>query len=252
MFDIFKKQNPVTPDVSGKYSTDIEQIHHEFHIASDILLEQAKNHIEEANKKPIDKVKRLMSLGFTQATQVDETKVAIKQAELSASQIESVQYYKRKYPLNKFITEEQVKTICHKYGLVCGAVSRYKGFVPEKNMDEIERFKIDEKDAAKKVWSVGTYINYIGQELDDDGENARLYGTLFRREERSLPLEICAPVKDMDMTGMTIERGYKMQEIKKVIPDPVVLYPVKGGGFLILTAWGDEASDPLVVNPIQN
>ena len=58
-------------------------------------------------------------------------------------------------------------------------------------------------------------------------------------------LQICAPVKDMDSTGLEVAEGYKLQ--KKHIPDPVVLQPVKNG-YLILTAWGDEASDELVVN----
>lgn len=49
----------------------------------------------------------------------------------------------------------------------------------------------------------------------------------------------------MDIKGLELTEGYKLE--KKFIPDPVVLQPVKGG-YLILTAWGDEASDPLVVN----
>ena len=35
------------------------------------------------------------------------------------------------------------------------------------------------------------------------------------------------------------------------ILDPVVLQPVMGG-YMILAAWGDEASDPLVVNEQNN
>lgn len=238
-------------DVSAikKYSSDIEQIHHEFEIASDVLVEQAKIHIEEANKKPVDKVKRLTSLGFTQANQVSETHQAIKQAEFSKEQIEWVQYYKRKYPLNKFITEEQVKTICYKYGLVLGEVGRFRGFVPEKNLTEIERFKCDKKDCRQKALSIGIALKYIGDVVDDDGANAALYKSLYKLEKRDMPIQICAPLKDMDMTGMTIEDGYKMKRIH--IPDPVVLQPVNGG-FLILTAWGDEASDPIVVNETMN
>jgi hypothetical protein len=33
--------------------------------------------------------------------------------------------------------------------------------------------------------------------------------------------------------------------------DPIVLQPVDGG-YLVVTAWGDEASDPLVVNANRN
>jgi len=48
-----------------------------------------------------------------------------------------------------------------------------------------------------------------------------------------------------------IEAMAKFQHQKElmihVLADPVVLQPVKGG-YLIITAWGDEASDELVVN----
>jgi len=54
----------------------------------------------------------------------------------------------------------------------------------------------------------------------------------------------------MDISGLELKEGYKLER-KIEIPDPVVLQPVKGG-YLILTAWGDEASDPLVMNEINN
>ena len=41
------------------------------------------------------------------------------------------------------------------------------------------------------------------------------------------------------------------KEALKIVPDPVVLQPVRYG-FLIVTAWGDEASDEMVVNPRNN
>lgn len=53
----------------------------------------------------------------------------------------------------------------------------------------------------------------------------------------------------MDITGLELKEGYKLT--KKHIPDPVVLQPIKNG-YLIITAWGDEASDELVVNQINN
>ena len=56
-------------------------------------------------------------------------------------------------------------------------------------------------------------------------------------------------VNRLEISGLKLVEGYKLE--KKHIPDPVVLQPVKGG-YLILTAWGDEASDPLVVNEINN
>ena len=62
-------------------------------------------------------------------------------------------------------------------------------------------------------------------------------------------LKICAPVKDMDISGLELTEGYKLQ--KKHIPDPVVLQPVKGG-YLCLAKWGQEANDPILANELDN
>lgn len=136
MFNLFKKEqkapNSVEPTKAKSYPPEVLEIHHEFHTAAENILKEAKSIISEAATKNVSKVNRLEKLGFKQANQVTELKPLIKKAELSKEQIELVGYYKVNYPNNKFITEEQVKTICHKYNLVCGDVERFKGFVPEK------------------------------------------------------------------------------------------------------------------------
>lgn len=42
------------------------------------------------------------------------------------------------------------------------------------------------------------------------------------------------------------KKGYQI-----VAKDPIILQPVIGG-YLIVTAWGDEAGDNLVVNEVKN
>lgn len=265
--------------INKQYPVEVQQIHHEFHSAADNLLLEAKSIIEEARTKNVTKINRLELLGFKQAAQVTELKPLQKKADLSKEQLESLAYYQREYPFNKFITEEQVKIICHKYNLVCGEVSRFKGFVPEKNLSDIEKFKLKHKDNCL-ITSVGSFDNleirlkgeyyhiYKKDEKDEynygyqaNFENpTRFYGSdskAFRVtgisaksfEVYNNQLQICAPVKDMDITGLELTEGYKLT--KKHIPDPVVLQPVKNG-YLIITAWGDEASDELVVNQINN
>ena len=64
---------------------------------------------------------------------------------------------------------------------------------------------------------------------------------------RNAELLICAPIKDMKVDAWERISNYQIVPV----PDPVVLKEVKGG-FLIVTAWGDEASDPNVVNEINN
>jgi hypothetical protein len=54
-------------------------------------------------------------------------------------------------------------------------------------------------------------------------------------------LQICAPQKDMNLDGMRVD-GHQILAPRL---DPVILQPVEQG-FIIVTAWGDEAEDPLV------
>ena len=61
------------------------------------------------------------------------------------------------------------------------------------------------------------------------------------------PFSICAPIKDFDTERLRIKDGYKLCEI----PDPIVLQPVKGG-YLVVSKWGLEASDGIVVNQQMN
>lgn len=247
------------------YPKEVYEIHHEFEVASDKLLASANEVIKEAASKDVNKVKRLLNLGFKQVQQVEEIQPLIKKVELSKEQIDLVAYYKREYPLNKFITEEQVETICKKYNLVCGGVDRFKGFVPEKNLKQIEKFKLKSNHRPMEYAFGDVWFSFEDLCKPNSFDSRGWYGHKTHYYEKSVKLgipqndyvrykeginlSICAPVKDMDMSGMTIKNGYKMETIH--IPDPVVLQAVKGG-YLILTAWGDEASDPLVTNEIFN
>lgn len=282
----FKKKKKVENKISTKkYSSEIEEIHNEFNSASDKLLEEAKSIIDNAQKANTSKISRLEALGFKQSNEVKELKPLLEKSKFSKEQIDLLNYYRKKYPFNKFITENQVKEICHKYNLVCGDVSRFKGFVPEKNLKEIEAFKLKDEDSciqgicwgndvkpikkyipyniylkAKKENEVrgddkhldinlpGTDNRYIRCDWIRSNYDSSFTGRWFDRIEK-MELQICAPVKDMDISDLELKEGYKLE--KKFVPDPVVLQPVKGG-YLIITAWGDEASDPIVVNEINN
>lgn len=274
---------------NSMYPEVVQQIHTEFHTAADRLLEEAKEVIGRAASKDVNKVARLERLGFKAANQVSELKPIIQQAELSKEQVELVNYYRREYPLYKFITEAQVEQICKKYNLICGDVDRYTGFVPEKNLQDIERFRLKPKEANclfgyamydgvrtpvsfedaeirntryssryEHIFKKGTdnyaYQRDTGGDFSsfyggDDGNVFGLRGIKGRVIIENSKFKICAPVKDMNLQGMSITNGYKVEKIH--IPDPVVLQGVKGG-YLIITAWGDEASDPIVVNEINN
>ena len=293
---VFNKQAVMEdlPGIASKlYPKEVLEIHNEFDTAADKILEEAISIINKSSTIDFSKLHRLKKLGFANTKDVVEQEPIIKKVNLSKEQIELVNYYKRNYPLNKFITEEQVKEICHKYNLVCGDVTRFKGFVPDKNLKEIERFELKNNEKTTLIGSGGFIFEnaeirsgggyyhihkinnpdpYIYAFQSSDGitfygqDSKNIFGYKYdlpTKSNRLLDdsafatgivietnvLKICAPVKDMDISGLELEEGYKL--VKKHIPDPVVLQPVKGG-YLILTAWGDEASDPIVVNEILN
>jgi hypothetical protein len=286
MLDFLKKKQ-ITPtnDNPKGYPKEVLEIHHEFHTAAEKLVESAKSIIADAATKDVQKVSRLEKLGFKQAAQVTETKPFLERAVLSEEQIKLVGYYQKRYPLNKFITEEQVKTICHKYNLVCGEVNRFKGFVPEKNLRQIEGFTMKEQDViiaeliisytdglianlggvcsseiTKDYWNIsnggsatfsafGTVKDYFSDRIRNIFKDRAVTHIRVQGLDVTSLFKICAPIKDMDISGLELIEGYKLQ--KRHVPDPIVLKPVIGG-YLIVTAWGDEASDELVVNSINN
>ncbi len=285
------------------YPKEVIEIHNEFGTAADKLVAEANSILKKHESLDKDKVARLIYLGFKKAQQVEEGYKAIEEIKMSEEQINLLNYYKREYPLNKFITEAQVKTICHKYNLVCGDVNRFKGFVPEKNLKEIERFKLKSVDDTNpKIgelyvilddWSLlkfndiekegyvwlkendrdflkgyltRTDFSYLGTKCSSPATTITGWGKAFQYraydhrsdsdiqkaiKRNTQTLQICAPIKDMDISGLELENGYSLKPKYKDIPDPVVLQPIKGG-YLILTAWGDESSDPLVTNEINN
>jgi len=165
MLNFFKKTKTSSNeelDVTSNYPKEVLEIHNEFNTAADKLLEQANAIIKdsEVNEPKID---RLAKLGFKQAREYVQSLTKLESIKLSKGQIDLIEYYKRGYPYNKFITEEQVMAICHKYGLVCGDVGRFKGFVPDKNLKEVESFKIKPKDdISLKIGDIYILLRMIG------------------------------------------------------------------------------------------
>lgn len=245
----------------------IEEIHETFYTEVNRLLAEARifNDVESDKQHLIDKSDRLMSLGFTNTKEIQIAKKELKKLNKfkeenkeKESLIEAINYFSFKYPNRKFITEESVIKICEKYGLVYGEVSRYKGVVPEANLKEIEAFRLKDEDRCYE--KITTHkrafkrpeTTYVGTGYIQKKRRARNPQNKSV-EIREAPLEIAAPKKDFDLSGMVIE-NYKLEK-KMEIPDPIVLQPVFYKGikyYLILTAWGEEGYDELVFDEKKN
>jgi hypothetical protein len=237
----------------------IQEIHETFFTEVDTLLRESEEMISDETTMGylINKCERLKALGFSSSSEVKEAEIEIERLK-DISKInnekkiinEAIKYFSIKYPSYKFITKESIEKICNKYGLVYGNVDRYIGTIPDKNLEHIEKFKISDEDKCY----YNTYRSSI-RERDSDLISFAIYN-YFRRDSHyesmstkyEGTLKIAAPQKDFNLNQSEI-KNFKIESIVK--EDPVVFYPVRFENkvfYLIVTAWGDEASDELVVN----
>ncbi len=227
----------------------IAEIHESFDTASEKLLNDAKAIL--SGSYDIDKGKRLKEIGFVSAKKAVEATEIITQKEKNEYLAKQIEYYQLHYPNNKFITEGKVKEICQKYGLLCGEVKYYISDVPEKNLAEIESFKLREDDYLKITNFNQPYESGIIWGHHERGNWGWSFVQRPTEEKYHITLPaftICASVKDFDTKNMRIEDGYKLE---LNLPDPIVLQPVKDG-YLIVSKWGLEAEDKDLINEKQN
>jgi hypothetical protein len=196
----------------------ILEIHKSYDTSVDSLLSEAKEILANCETEDIKKGERLLKLGFINSTKAKQSEETLRKKKEVEAKAKLIEYYSFHYPNQKFITREQVAEINKKYGLVCVTADCYKMDIPEKNLREIEAFRLKEGD---EVYCV---------------------------EE---PFYISCPPSEA-----IIKRGYSVREdgfvLKdKEIKDPIVLKPVNGG-FLIVSKWGLEASDEIVINERMN
>lgn len=260
MFKLLKRTPKVENEFEGRSMNEIiEEIHETFYTEVDRLLAEARisNSLDTDKQNLIDKHERLKALGFINTKEVKEAKDEVarlkaleNENKAKADLIEAINYFSQKYPLYKFITEESVKKICSKYNLVYGSVDRYIGTVPDENLKHMENFKISEEDSCSLVQR--SYYGLINKEFFSPSNKEFGTDIFYHYSISKCPLEIAAPLKDFNMTNSEV-KDFKISDIE--ILDPVVLQPVifkDKKYYLIVTAWGLEASDELVVNTLYN
>jgi hypothetical protein len=112
-----------------------KQIHAAFDSAADALLVEVEDNRAVLEKK----TKRLTALGFNRCSEVVQFKNFDGKLESRRTAHELAKKYRAKYPGIKFISEEQLDSICLKYSLAVKPVSEYTGDVPEQKLFGIER-----------------------------------------------------------------------------------------------------------------
>jgi len=236
--NLFKKKlkqvEMITQSVVKTNSEIVQEIHNEFDTSWQLLLKEAKDILEkEQDEYLLKKADRLKALGFGSTNLVKTIKKENEEKNEAKIQADLIEYYRIKYPMYKFINEESVGKICEKYGLVKGYVSWYVGNVPEKNLQDIEKFNIKDEDCGYLRLTLGHFGSRF---VDTDFKDFESYknrseslsspfGLIYSVKKK--PLSIVAPIKEFDTKKFNLEKiGYNLN---RIIEDPVVLQPVKGG-----------------------
>lgn len=231
----------------------VDEIHAEFDNEVYKLLADAGLTIQaESLKKPqFDKANRLSALGFASSKTVVSVQKDQRALDKAKELKESIEHFTNKYPNNKFITPDSVAKICKKYGLVLGGVDIFLGDVPEDNIKDIENFNVKDEDRAYEYAWDG-FMSFRSTRSKNFYTCDKEYADQIMKSSdvsvRESMLMIAGPAKDFDLRGKEIKDNVIMDIPVK---DPVVLQPVYHNnelGYLIITAWGKEASDELVVN----
>ncbi len=242
------ENNGVSENVIDDVINTDEQIYKDVYSAQELILAEAILILSKPtgyNEERHNRLKEMNHLGFSNAEEVKEfsdlQKMREEQTELKAK----IEYYQQTYPLHKFISKEAAKNICEKYQLLLAKTTDYIAEIPEKNQREIISFRIKRKDIRKPSEVVGFSFGSFHEQMAMIG---------MRREQRESyenqmligqDLLIIAPAHKLNTLGKIIE-GHILK-----IKDPIVLQPVDKG-YLIVSSWGFEAGDELIVNPINN
>jgi hypothetical protein len=233
----------------------VKEIHDSYDAAQEELLSEARK-ILGIKVRDEEKAKRMAALGFINTSVVKDTEDILKQKEANLELARTIEYYAINYPQYKFITMDKVVDINKKYGLVFGEVSRYKGDIPEKNLREIENFKVKEKDllvafqiTSRGKWDIDTNTIYLTIQDAESRKKAWGKGGYTTCRVFKAPLFISAPAHEMELKRN--ERVDSEGLIYSVNEDPIVMARVKGG-LLIASKWGIEGQDKDLVNEQSN
>lgn len=267
-----------------QYPEIVTKIHEEFNIASEKLLLEAENILEDTRKEKLDK---LINLGFINSKELTDSKVLLqREAELRIL-AGVIHKYKLTFENWKYISYKDIVRINNKYKLSIGSIEDYKGFVPLKNIQDVEEFFTKNPSLSKyaqriehiefrnesfdssgikkiknflKKDNIVRHINYSRSSSTKDQLKSYLseigvhkwesseYRTSITdvKFEEVTKLLICAPKNEMKVK--TLKEKLALMTTFSYNPDPIILYPIDKEGCLIVTAWGDEASDPLILN----
>jgi hypothetical protein len=245
MFNLFKSKK--------SQAATIEAIHNEFNSTGQRLLDEAKEIVAQSKVINEKKISKLGEFGFRATKEVEDASKIIHQRERKLKLSNALEHFRVHFPQYKFITPDAALAICEKYNLVIGDVDRFKGFVPEKNLNQIERFFEVENEANTFYYRRyrSGWHQYEVNEKEYKTHASKKDDFEYSYYKMRRGLLIAAPISQMNTKNAKLVNRILVNEV----PDPVVMTEVSHGDvklYCIITAWGDEASDEIVVNQQMN
>ena len=223
----------------------VEMIHNDFYSVNNNLL-SIKNF--EIDSELIEKKEKLEKIGVSNNHPIIQKYVSLRRQQYRIDEKiklqKYVEYYNKKYPFLKVIDYDSVMKICDKYKLVLNNMDNFFGDIPDKNINEIlQNYKlVSDEDRFKFQLNSSWGTNFAFRQIMIVANN-NLFDKYINEDESYYV--------------------YMPEGIEKFIisvKDPIALLPIKADEsdyhysnscpdlFLILSAWGEEANDELVVN----
>ena len=209
-----------------------------------------------------EEMEKLDAMGFGSSTSVSNGKIEIQEAEEEIKAWEAAEHYHQYYPQNPFLSEKQVKKICEKYGLVYAEASLYRGEIPERVMNLLTGFKVRNRDLSIQGRRIVDTLSWIQGPEDrslntlPDKQIAEVVGgyrKVYRKgeAERAKTTQYYVIAKEGEFQSSSVQSAVENFEFKLIDPDPIVLARVNCG-FLVVAAWGEEATFPEIQSPEKN
>ena len=173
------------------------------------------------------------------AYQENKRKQKINQS-VAEKQIKLIHYYGEKYPNNKFIDKESIKSICNRFGLLFAPVGLYSDEIPVKNMAEISVFKCDIED--KMLKSTIT--------IDSDELASKISGEKIQRFNRGIvTIELSLPFFGKDILFYNDIQPIILSEIKSRYNISLLSYKVRSDNFSQVKSESDELENAMIIAP---
>lgn len=236
---VLKLKEPTPPTVAT-----VKEIHEDFMSVVERHISEEERFLKQAledNRETYERGERLCELGFGGPECNFYVMHQIRKVELEEN-LKAKNYFNTKYPKYKFILHKDLLSLCDKYGLFCSDAKQFVAEIPEKNLVEIEKAKNEVK----------------AEDMGHLSHQGTGFYSVLQLEEEEMTSAGIAPfrvVANLECFSEWAQQSLKKQRVASTIPDPIVLMPVANGrhaGYLIVTAWGDEASLPEVVNEKMN